>query len=717
MLICSQGAPGWNAFVQPLLEDVNPSLKSNETQTETTDDDQVVDLTQGNILVSASSLRLSLRRLEVLIVSNPSPGLCKRVVSPVLAQVWALASWKGLPPDADRNIRLPAQNLLHVFLRLFGNAETLLTLVHNLLCKGSGQSVSAPWVYQVSQDDGIIAVPLEHRSSDLELDWSEIEGKSSTLVELISTTCSPEETSALFLRLLRNWIRAMETHIKITTETSNQHSTSPVDELTELSILQKLMEKTPEKLISHFRQLLELVCQVLQAHERSGLDDDILSVVLSLLNLVITAPSFRRSDISKGEMQTIEKSLEALSSAGSPQVAPTARNLSMLLKFKDEIDQAEEEVPSGVNARQIEDRRTYNLAMSYITGKEDNPPPVVSEGLNLLSGLITSQSPALDVTAVTVLMSNLLMDNEDYVNLRVIKVFTLLAAKHPKTTVREILDHYLDAREKSTTDVRLRFGEALLQVIERLGETFAGDVAQQTCETLLSIAGRRGFRPKTMAKQAREERLNQLKHKKAGEEEDDVMEDDEDITEAQKAQNDILAQILSGWESSRGSEDVRMRASSLSVFAAAVETSIGGVGSSLVSTGIDLCLHILGLEPEPEKAILRRSAIIVVLSFVKALNKAREIGRSLGFGLTAESRNDIMTSLRYLAGTDNDGLVKQHAEDVIESLESWQVSSMLPPQGSSEKPGLGRLAGLNVNPEISLPGTSSTPRPRIEEID
>ena len=255
-------------------------------------------------------------------------------------------------------------------------------------------------------------------------------------------------------------------------------------------------------------------------------------------------------------------------------------------------------------------------------------------------------------------------------------------------------------------------------MIQRLGETFAGDVAQQVGETLLSIAGRRGYRPKTLAKQARDEKRQKMKKKKDEEEEVDGMSmDEEEVTEEKKARNDILAQILQGWESKRGAEDVRLRTSALSIFGAALETNIGGIGPTLVSGSVDLCINILAMEREMETAILRRAAILNVLSFVRALDAAKESGRKLGFGLTDDSREDIVRTLRYVAQTDNDGLVQQHANDVIESLENWQMASMLPAQEQTNPPGLTKLAGLHVNPSGTLVDESGRSRPRIEEVE
>lgn len=640
----------------------------------------------------------------------------------MLLQIWALASWVDPSPTTDDSFCKPARSLVQTYLTLFGNFDSMMPLVQDFLCKGSSPDAELQWKYVLTAERGIEAVLRRGtgKAIGIDLDWSEVDSKATTMVDFMVAGCSTEEVSSVFLNLLRRWIQTSQpqSDIKIEVTSRDQDSESPVQDLVKVTILQKLMDKAPDKLISHFDQLLDFVCQVFKADSRSTLGDDVISVVLSLLNLVITAPSFRKSDIKPGELSTVEEHLERLSQQDRSDSSTTARNLVLLLRYRDDVEPSDD-AASAPTARQIEDRKTYKLAMEYITGGGDNPPPVISEGLNLLSSLVLAESPILDITAITVLMSNMLKDNEDYINLRVIKLFTQLANKHPRATASEILDHYLDSQEKLSTDVRLRFGEALLQVIERLGDTFTGEVAQQVSETLLSIAGRRGYRPKTMAKQGRDEKLRKLKRDKDGDadDEDETLEDMM-VTEEEKAKNDVLAQILQGWESKRGSEDVRMRASSLSIFGSALESNISGVGPTRVSAGVDLCLNVLAMEPEMEKGILRRAAILVILGFVKALDAAKETGRKLGFGLTSDSRVDIVRTLEYIAGTDNDGLVRQHANDVIESLENWQMAGLIPQQNDmSAPPGLTRLAGLHVNPEGNLVDGSGRARPRIEEVE
>ncbi|KAF6809620.1 protein required for cell [Colletotrichum sojae] len=715
------GSPGWNVFVEPLLCNLNPSRKAvvGSDRVKKEEPDDVVDLSGATALVSSNDLFMTLKRLTSLINYTPFPSQTKRILDPVLPQLWEISCWGEMSPKTEERYSKPSRSLLHTFLKLSAPITKLHLLIDNLVYRGDSAKDGVPWIFQATSDGDlqIIGTPLGQSAQLPELNWSEIQKRSDALVRLMILSCTPDEISSFFLELLGRWFQSTTAARKteILFRSDDERPENEIRKLLEITVLQKMLEQAPDKLVSRVAQVFELVCQILDPGSLQEQADDIIAVALSLLNLVMTAPSFKKSSLKPETSRILETSLEKLSGSGRQEISQTAKNLSFLLRYRDAVDPDEEDafVPTG---RQVEDRRTYKLALEYIT-QADNPPPVRSQGLNLISGLVAANSPVLDVQATLVLLSSLLQDSEDFINLRVIKVLTQLADKHPKAATQEILEHYLDAKEMSTTDVRLRFGEALVQVVERLGETFSGDIAKRTCETLLSTAGRRGYRPKTEAKQAREKRLQDMKRKQA---EDawggDVPDLGDELTEEEQAKNEILTQIVEGWESKRGSEDIRMRTSALSVFSSAIETNITGIGPDLVSAAVDLSISVLTLERDVETGILRRAAILLVLGFVRALDAAKQSGRRLGFGLTDQSREDIMRTLKYVAVTDNDGLVQQHARDVIESLENWQLATMLPPEGSIQEPGLGRLAGLAINRGQSLP-FADTKRPRIEEIE
>ncbi|KAI0862497.1 hypothetical protein F4860DRAFT_512845 [Xylaria cubensis] len=748
------GTPGWRAFAEPMLACINPSLSSQEAPAEplvfSAGLDEVIDLRKRTILVRADALHVALKRLSSLLNSHPNPGLTKRLLSPLLLPLWALSSWPSPTTHVKERYCGPALALIEIYLRLAGSAEKFLEITDNLLFSGGFNSREPRWSYEHSGNSGIQIKRLHGDELGPPLDLDVMDLKIPTLVELITRTASDSDLSTLFLKLFETSLGSRQDTetIQVTDDVGDD---DPVTKLIRARMLQEMMEQLPDRLISNSKQLLELIDKVLSEFGTENANDDAVPVALSLLNLVVTVPSFQRKDVPESTLRSIEDSLSRISLAREVDTSQTARNLSQLLKYRDELEDPADR-PIAPTDQQIEDRKTYNLALSYIT-QADSPPPVRSEGLDLLGTLIKSGSAILDIPATLVLLSSLLSDDDEYISLRVIKVFVQLSERHPRSTIREVLDQYVDASEKQNTDTRLRFGEALLQLMQRLGETFAGDISASVGEALLALAGRRAHRPKTEEQQARAERIAarklEAKAKLAGrlhalfpphneDDDDDVDMDLEEQTPEERTRNALLARIVSGWESKRGSEDMRIRASALSLFASGLETNIRSFSPSLIDAALALSLDVLMLEAGVlESGILRRAAVSLVLTFVNALGKARERGVHFDFGSDPGSRKgaglsfgagfttkeeDIVRILGYVEQTDEDGLVRQHAQDALESLESLRLVQLVPhkQQGQDATPPAVRIAGLDMT-RPSLPVLDADQgrraRPRIEEIE
>ncbi|KAK3386984.1 hypothetical protein B0H63DRAFT_468819 [Podospora didyma] len=732
----ASGAPGtlgWRYLAEPMLSRIRPLPNAPNDGPEVITD-EIIDLSKEKVIITFQDLATALHRLFSIVVSHPNPGLCKRLLAPLPLQLWALSSWQSPSLTLKEKICTPASELLKTFLKLVSSPGLLLLLVRNVGYIGGEDPQNPDWVYKETSEGQvqIVATNGITRSGDASHHptLQEIDQKIPKLLDLITASFSDANISTTFLDLLGRWLKSAGKRRgeNVLLKQETDEGDDPMTQLAELRVLQSMMDRFADKLANQPKHILELVGQLLVSPADAPDDDEeVNGVALSLVNMIITVPGFMKSRVDPDVLRIIESSLDKLSRREDADIARTANSLSLLLKHRDEVDAPSGNV-SAPTARQIEDRKTYSLARSYLS-QSDALPPIKMEGLNLIANLIVSQSPILDIPGILVLMSSLMSDNEDYINLQVIKIFTLLASRHPKSVTTELLDHFVDPKETESVDSRLRFGEALSQVIEWLGETFSGETAQQVGDALLSVAGRRGHRPKTEAKQAREERARQLKNKEALDVWDgdipDLSDDTTTVSEEAQARNEILSRIVSGWESKRGAEDVRIRTSALSILGNAIETNIAGLGPILVSTAVDLCVNVLQLERDMEHGILRRAAVLLVLSFVRALDAAKQAGKRLGFGLAAQAQDDIVRTLGYIAETDNDGLVQQHARDVIESLQNWQVAGLVPSPGErlgqqqQSSSGLTKLAGLNIDAERSvslLPG-GSTPRPRIEEIE
>ncbi|KAK4117963.1 hypothetical protein N657DRAFT_694730 [Parathielavia appendiculata] len=725
------GTPGYRFFAMPLLGPIQPPPGLDfDKDADTEPGDGIVYAGRYRVLVPYDDLVTALRRLHSLLLLHPNPNLCKRLLSPIILGLWALASWSEPQPHAAEKVCKPALELLKVYLKVAPAPDRILQLIHNLGYRGGYDKNTPEWTYKGTETGLIRIVDARQRAGDLSVSASgltlgNIDQKASKLLDIVSSSLSDADISTAFLELLKRWLKSARGSKRGEIVVKEAEEKDPIVQLHEMKTLQAMLERFPEKLATQPTHLIDLVSQIL-AGLGDALDgnEEVIGIALSLLNVVITAPGFRRSGVDPNVLSLIESSLDKLSKAPN-DLSQTASNLRLLLVYRDELDPSSS-TTSAPTDQQIEDRKTYSLAISYITEAEA-PPPIRAEGLNLISTLITSNSPILDIPGILVLLSSLMSDSDEFIYLRIIKLYTLLCNRHPQSVVRELTDHFLDAKETHPLDARLRFGEALLQVIQRLGETFTASLAQETGTALVAVAGRRGRRPKTEARQRREARAQEKRNREAAEAwggELPDMSDDHDVPEEERMRNEALERIVEGWESKRGSEDVRVRASALSVLGAAVEVNLVGLGKEIVTGAVDLCLSVLQLEREVEKGILRRAAVVFVLSFVRALEEARENGRDLGFGFGKTAQEDVMRTLRYVAETDNDGLVVQHARDAVESLENWQLIRLLPAASERSQAalrgGLMKLAGLEIDPERSLAGRESStpkPKPKIEEVE
>ncbi|KAK0673466.1 hypothetical protein QBC41DRAFT_394309 [Cercophora samala] len=722
------GTAGWKCLAEPLLHAIKPPPNAQPTSTE--DDDGIVDLSKEMVLVKHQDLVTALRRLKSLVVSHPNQGLSKRLLSPLLPSLWALSTWKSAGSELSDKVCGPASELLKIYLKLAPSPELVLYLIKNLGYVGGYSQQSPEWVYKETGKNEIGIVEAKPRIGGTptapQITMEDIETKITKCLDLVTTTMSDADIIGAFLELLKRWFKAARQSRggNVLIKEESEESRDPLEQLIEIKTLQSMMEKVPDKFVTQPRRILDLVSEILASSAALSEDEDneeeVTGVALSLLNMIVTVPGFQKSRVNPDTLSLIETSLDKLSKSPT-DTGKTANNLRLLLLYRDQIDDPSESLPSAPTDRQIEDRKTYSLAISYITAP-DSPPPVRSEGLHLIGTLITSHSPVLDIPGILVMLSSLISDSDEYIYLRIIKLYTLLAASHPKAVTNDLLDQFIDPKETHSVDARQRFAEALSQVIERLGETFTGDLAQRVGDGLLSVAGRRAHRPKTEARQAREAKLQERKNKEAADAWGGAVPDFSDpMTPEEKARNEILENIVEGWESKRGSEDIRIRASALGVLGTGMEVNIRGLGVRVVNTAVELGVSILQMERGVEVGILRRAAVMMVNEFVKGLDREGEGG--LGFGFGEKAREDVMRTLGWVRDTDGDGLVRRQAGDVLESLEAWGVRRLVR-RGEEEEGrregGMGMLRGLVVNPvERVNPDVKSEVggRPRIEEME
>ncbi|KAL4921445.1 hypothetical protein BDW62DRAFT_174700 [Aspergillus aurantiobrunneus] len=755
-----------------------------------------------DVLSSECEILLAVGRLKTLVLQPPNPGLVKRVVYPILLPLWGLACF-----SMQQQLTVIHNDVVTVLQTYFGISvgfPPLKKVVDNFLWNGG-----YTFAYATGPSNAIqLRKPnVKEPENNMVGLIDALQSRINLFMSLLDADPSrDEQIGEVFLYVIQTWLAQNSSGAR----TSDKLQLLSVDDESNNSIIRKLISaKLAETLLDSFKvtlsrrplKVLELIKHMIDGElreantkvkETTSLESrnvslsslanivpsqqsesgeateydstESLQIVFSLLSTILASPEFSVSSDTSNILGTIKGKLDQLLPHLPPSLSKSGTTASMLLEIQLISPEHHE---SKAESSEILDFEIHRRAL---TNLNSDLPPVQAEGFSLLSDLIKKSSPVLDIPSTLTLLISIITDssetaaNDEFIYLNAIKLIGTLASRHPRTVVKTLIERYIDRSEKATLDQRLKIGEALLRTVQDLGEALAGVTAKVLGEGLISVAGRRAYKPE--AQQRRKQTIAQDRRRKEREERQQQKEassgwnlsvpkileeakDEEDSETDTPEQAARSANIISAWAagSSHDEEpdDLRVRASALSILATAIQTNIQGLGPSILSSAVDLSLATLTLEPDEESAILRRASTVLLFDILKALDVARETrgGQSLGFGFTladeshsgfgelGEDRRgpttigNIPSMLRTLAAVEageTDTIVRGHIRVLTESLEAWIEKSLLwgvghHPEDEGDEPRLelgDQIAGLQINP---MAGRGGAERPRIEEIE
>ncbi|KMP02697.1 hypothetical protein CIRG_02389 [Coccidioides immitis RMSCC 2394] len=797
----SPGAIGFIIFAQPILDTFHGKISqpvttwmrpfsldgSADPEIKTGDFD-------GIIIVPECKLLLALERLTALATLHPSPGLLKRLVNPALLPLWGLQCYAK--EHQKRSLEEKVSTLLQMFFSVSASITRLVKLADNILWDGP-----EAWVYGAGEEGGVSIRKRENREPcgpNILSIIQNLDGRVDSFLQLLAADPQKEEfVGDVFLHVSRQWLfsESMGEDGGCPQPHREQDKLQPeLRKLVSAKIAEKLLDQFKESLSRHPIKVLELIRQlieseknrastlrtnaqgsesislqalgsIVEAESAVGSDPDSnitgvsesLSPAFSLLSTILASPDFQVSDSISLILRNLKFDIDYLLPRLPSALVQPATTSSMLLEIT-LSDPDQRQTKPTLTFPGISDLESHRQAINNIFSPL---APVQAEGLSTLSQLIDKASPVLDIPAtLTLLLSVLTASDEsaatdEFLYLNVIKLIGSLASKHPRTVIKTLAERYADRSEESTLDQRLKIGEALLRTIQNLGGALVGDAARVLGDVMIEVASRRGIKLKAKDQRGKgikksppaknSEELNENITKLMNQINEDVDSETEDpVKEA------YFSRIIHAWEAGATTDtapdDLRARASAISILASAIQTNLAGLGPALASSSIDLAISTLTLESDEGSAILRRAAVILLLDLIKALDEARESGKDLGFGLsvTATSSSiypashqsgserttignvpDILRALNFVESRETDTIVRGHLRALIESLEAWLEKSLLwgirTQQSLMEQPRfeLGdRLAGLDIHPLSSTEKYGRTgEHPRIEEIE
>ncbi|KAJ5714694.1 uncharacterized protein N7483_011875 [Penicillium malachiteum] len=796
----ARGMIGHTIFVEPLFRTLTADLDESSMRWmmqypgfEKTKSSTPKSASLSKVVVNHEMIDLAIERLGSLALQHPNPGLVKRIVTPILLPLWGLACFTKEQDSKVLHEKVMA--LLQTFFSISVGVPPLKKLVDNLLWDGG-----SAWTYSSSSDGHISLVKRIHEGNE-HLNMvrliDSLQVRTELFASLLAADPSCEEsTGEVFLYVSQKWL------VQPSPEDKPQQlgeSETIFQRLISAKVAEKLLDSFKNTLSRHPLRVLDLIKQVIdgelhnlgakstsqsQASGKPSLSSlanivtsentadqdesnkdtsESLSTAFSLLSTVLASPEFSISEMIKSLLESIKEKLDRLIPLLPPALSKPATTSSMLLEIQLTSQEHDDTKPPPPH---IADLETHRQALSNLNS---NLPPVQAEGFSLLTQLIINSSPVLDIPSTLTLLLSIINDisestaNEEFIYLNAIKLIGTLASRHPRTVVKTLVDSYTDKSEQRTLDQRLKIGESLLRTVQDLGEALTGEIAKILGEAMVTVAGRRGNKPqaqRTRKKQEEKERRQEEREERKRQKEaamsggwkvttgptdskDEVTLADSDSESESPEQSIHAANIVAAWAAGAASDeepdDLRVRASALSILASAITTNVRGLGPAVISSAVDLALATLTLEPAAESAILRRASAVLILDILRALDKIGEEQKTanIGFGFsliddgkggngngmqssgssTIGNIPSMLRTLGFVESREEDVIVRGHLRVLIESLEAWlEKALMWGIEGLDGEPRMelgDRIAGLDIDP---LAGRGPL-RPRIEEIE
>jgi hypothetical protein len=489
--------------------------------------------------------------------------------------------------------------------------------------------------------------------------------------------------------------------------------------------------------------------------EDDAVNEDLVSFAISILNTLVASPDFKKTPLITNMLHALLPSLAYLSGSQgqthSPVPSLIGNSATTLLHLIAPAPNSPSTATGPKKNATTDVLAEYRATLSSCLVELQSPdPPNRTWALNTVHSML--QNPAafsvFDIPSLTHrLLSSSLADPESYVHLAAIPVLVTLAVRVPKPVVGILVDAFVDIDEQSlklakgkqtdekekelrnALDFRLRVGEVLNTFAS--GNDFwslhgSGGIrhqcAKQITEACLLLSGRRGHRTHTLSVRnevADSERILKEEGEAAwGGPIPNIFEPD-GADPQEQADYSALHRILSGWENTGVEEDVRIRASALSVLSTLLEHQLELLRQPSTDASLQMVLFILSMERDDAKALLRRAAVLVVMGLLRGIDAGIEAGQEGTVTLNLKQQHEIEKAMRWVKDEDADGLVRDHAASVVEGVETLRMKELYRLRENGMNLGRdlgleGNLRGLNMQPNAE---NKERKRMMVEEIE
>ncbi|KAF2833505.1 hypothetical protein CC86DRAFT_10812 [Ophiobolus disseminans] len=759
------GAPGtigWELFAGPLQQTLDPRLRPAENN-------------HGQVLVQEQDLSTTLGRLSAIVSSYSHAGILRRLIGPVLLPLWALLNYTQSRPAVNKKWALLSKSIMSRYMSLACDPKQVDNIAQNLFWDGNGS-----WAFGPGSQGGI-EIRQRHADHGPTEDMDNIltrigslDSRVNVLVSLLADARIPDDVAgAIFLQATQRWLSPVQGS---KTSLTDEVETNPLATLIDAKLTEAMVNKFKDQFARSSQHIMELMRQLLSNFvsehkvkveknkssrislrnivqterqgedvERDSAEEDLVSFATSILSTLVSSPDFKQTPETRTTLASTIAPLVYLSQAHSshhipPLITNSANALLQLLQPPTASTQIASTNPLA------DHRTTLKVILKDLTSPE---PPNRTWALNTLHKLLRNPAafPVIDVPSTAhLLLSASLVDPESYVHIAAIPVLVDLAIRAPHPTVKILVEAFIDIDEQSlklsrgrqtdkkeqelqnALDFRLRIGEVLNNIL--LADQFWNEttpshykLVKTITSACLTLASRRAQRTNTLStrtKIAQAEQQRQEEGEAAWGGPIPNLLDPNGEDEKDQAERDELLGIVKGWEDTGIEEDVRIRASALSVLGTVLEHRLGLMKQVSVDAAMQMVLLVLAMETGEVKGILRRAAVLVIMGLMRGLDGALERGEEARVGLSMAQQGEVERVVRWVGNEDGDALVKDHAASVLEGLETLRMKKMYRVRDKGLRLGndLGLEGGLRgVDVRLDLEERKGGRKMVVEEVE
>ncbi|KAF2496444.1 hypothetical protein BU16DRAFT_581771 [Lophium mytilinum] len=478
---------GWELFAQPLLDAFNPKF---------------VEASPRGVLVSDHVLLQAVKSLDIVTTSHPHSGLAKRLISPIILQLWGLLNYAKSRQISGRIWQDTIRSILLHYFHIAESPDRIDSVASNLLYDGE-----PAWTYGPGSEGGIEIRRRARGKSNLDnllARLEDLKARVSTFVELLQASTVG---IAVFQIAMKRWLSSAPTTPSLT----NDVEVDPLEKLLNATLCEAMARKLTPKFEAHPEHAIQLARTLLgefvegkrakrmrdkeretsmyaslgkivqegprtETSTTNSEEETVILFSLSILETLISDPDFKRTVEIDAIVASVATYLALLSPEG-PQGADVdstsaSRNAAPYIGFtpsrgprEDQIkttaaiNNAAKNLLSILSSAQTSVspftdplahfRSTLKTALSDLQSSE---PPICAHALFTIKTLASSAdtSSIIDIPSTTQTIISLSLSHPDsFVHTAAIPPLIALAALHPALVTEILTTTFLDEDEST----------------------------------------------------------------------------------------------------------------------------------------------------------------------------------------------------------------------------------------------------------------------------